>query len=148
MKTVILLDPTKVHALVPAEDLPIVLPALADSVRKTFLFGLCCSIACAIFFYLVPWIPLVASQETARTSQESSSIFTDSQGISDASISDESPKLPPLLFLSDQTWADPFRVRYNLEESRRVSDSGDPISFVQVNDSAPSKLKLVKSHSV
>ena len=67
LKAVILSDPTKVHEVVPAEALPVVLDALVASIRETFLFGLCCSIVCAISFYLVPWLPLIALQETSET---------------------------------------------------------------------------------
>ena len=148
LKVIILLDPTKVHAVVPAEDLPVVLSALVDSIRKTFLFGLCCSITCALFFYLVPWIPLIGSQETPEYLPETPPIFTSPEEMSDINIPDESPKLPPLLFLFDQSLESSLRSVCSSERNMTMSLSGVPISGFHVQPILSGTLRPFKRHSV
>jgi hypothetical protein len=61
LKALVLSDPTKVQSVVPAEYRQIILEVLVYSIRKAFLFGIVCSIICAISFCFVPWAPLISS---------------------------------------------------------------------------------------
>ncbi|CZR50329.1 uncharacterized protein PAC_00201 [Phialocephala subalpina] len=81
VKAAVLSDPTKAHEVVPIEYLPIVVDALVVSLKNTFIFGLSCSLICAVAFYLVPWTPLMASQNARSQSPPR-----------------PAPKLPPLHF--------------------------------------------------
>jgi hypothetical protein len=66
LKALVLSDPTKVQSVVPAEYRQITLEVLVYSIRKTFLFGIVCSIICAISFYFVPWAPLISSPQVQQ----------------------------------------------------------------------------------
>lgn len=56
-------NPTTVHSTVSAEFLPAVLDVLANSIRKTFLLGLVCAIACAIATLFVPFKRLIVDNK-------------------------------------------------------------------------------------
>jgi hypothetical protein len=84
LKALVLSDPTKVQSVVPAEYRQIILDVLVYSIRKAFLFGIICSIVCAISFYFVPWAPLPS---TPQRQQEGST-----------NIPDSPPKLPQISF--------------------------------------------------
>lgn len=58
-KTLVLLDPTRASLFVDREHVPTIVNALTESIRSTFVFGLCCMGVSAAFFFLVPWTPLI-----------------------------------------------------------------------------------------
>ncbi|KAH8589520.1 major facilitator superfamily domain-containing protein [Bisporella sp. PMI_857] len=114
-KRLIILDPATVREFIPTEYQQIALEALVYSIRRTFLFGLTCSIVCAVSFYLVPWIPIMSvSGERQRGS----------------GVPDSPPKLPPLSFIQDPEAERSWRWLSNSARVMSTSRSGTPISFM------------------
>lgn len=146
LKALILSDPTKVHEVVPAEVLPVVLEALVVSIRQTFLFGLCCSIVCAISFYLVPWLPLIALQEASETRGSGSPprLLGTSQKILETS---SLPKCPPFSTVSDKASEISLEM-VNYPARCRTWHSGIPMSFSTVEPPRGHKLDSASRYSV
>jgi hypothetical protein len=147
LKAVILSDPTKVHLVVPAEVLPVVLDALVASIQKTFLFGLCCSIVCAISFYLVPWLPLIALQETSETrgSDSPPRLLGTPQTTSETS---NRPRYPPLSTVSDKASEISLGMVNYPARCGTTWHSGIPMSFSRVEPPCGHKLDSALRYSV
>ncbi|KAH7417745.1 major facilitator superfamily domain-containing protein [Cadophora sp. MPI-SDFR-AT-0126] len=63
VKFEVISDPTKIRSTVPAESLPAVVAVLVRSIRKTFLLGMVCAIACALATGLVPFKRLIVEDK-------------------------------------------------------------------------------------
>jgi hypothetical protein len=61
-KTLVLLDPTRASLFVDREHVPTIINALTESIRSTFVFGLCCMGVSAALFFFVPWTPLIRTK--------------------------------------------------------------------------------------
>lgn len=58
----ILADPTQGYIFVPTEEIFTIITMLRDSIKLTFLFGLCCTIVSGTVFWFVPWTPIVSRE--------------------------------------------------------------------------------------
>lgn len=59
IKLALLVDPTALHTVVPAEYLPAVIDLTTKAIRRVFILGLGGAAASSVSFLFIPWTPIV-----------------------------------------------------------------------------------------
>jgi hypothetical protein len=134
LKALVLSDPTKVRSVVPAEYRQIILDVLVYSIRKAFLFGIICSVVCAISFYFVPWAPLPSSPQTQQEKT--------------TKIPDSPPKLPLISFAPEPDVENWRKLLSNSAWIISTPRGGTPVLLSSPSHEGSSRVVSMSGHTM